>query len=670
MPQTDVEVRFKANVEGLRTAVQGINGQLSAVASQKVGSSGLDKMEEGARKASSAVKGTHEGVRAFGRATEITKDKLGEFTKEASRFTLGFLGVAGAFEAVKHGFEAGADVETARVRMQALVGSVERGNEAFEGLEKISDETSTGIEHVADAAQSLVASGTGLEELPNKLDAIAKAAQVTGQPIEYIADLLSRIQLRGDVSARELFRLTEATGGATRKLAEQYRDLENQQQNALEVAHRAGVASFGASSGLTQAVFAELFGDFSKIQAFAGSQLGNLASQLRLRIREGIREIAYEAGVSQATVLKRGNFSAEQLIAVSDQGRERKRNEERIEILNKISSSLTDLNVKGGALSENFTRWADSAAGKWAAATHQIDKDFEKVGGQLIGRLHEVEIAVGSVVAAFLLFKGLEFAGLIAGLKGVADGVAKVGAAEKTAGAAGGWLSGLGVLGRGGVAAGIFALAELEQRVEKNSREHAKELTDSGERRIAQQKRVQESAYNPANFPDSPQMRALVEKRSENIQQTAITEALRNILPTGRVTGEPTSRFESSSNLASNEAVRRLWEPLNKPGRTPLVNFPSTAQGSILGAFPRRAPGEIIETPPPRFSFPGTSGVTQGLPYAPALPIRPEDVQARREGRAPDQQKTAEQSLTNIDKNTKATADGIVNLGKGSGGDS
>jgi len=85
MPQTDVEVRFKANVEGLRTAVQGINGQLSAVASQKVGSSGLDKMEEGARKASHAVKETHESVTAFGRATEITKDKLGEFTKEASR---------------------------------------------------------------------------------------------------------------------------------------------------------------------------------------------------------------------------------------------------------------------------------------------------------------------------------------------------------------------------------------------------------------------------------------------------------------------------------------------------------------------------------------------------------------------------------------------------------
>src|SRR5260221_5194061 len=156
MPQTDVEVRFKANVEGLRTAVQGINGQLSAVASQKVGSSGLDKMEEGARKASHAVKETHESVTAFGRATEITKDKLGEFTKEASRFTLGFLGVAGAFEAVKHAFEAGAAVETGRVRMQALVGSAEPGNEALGGIEKISDATSTRIEHQGARAPSSV----------------------------------------------------------------------------------------------------------------------------------------------------------------------------------------------------------------------------------------------------------------------------------------------------------------------------------------------------------------------------------------------------------------------------------------------------------------------------------------------------------------------------------
>src|SRR5258708_26905254 len=112
---------------------------------QKVCSSGRDKMEEGARKASHAVKETHESVTAFGRATEITKDKLGEFTKEASRFTLGFLGVAGAFEAVKHAFEAGAAVETARVRMQALVGNVGRRDYGFLGLEEISHQHSNGI---------------------------------------------------------------------------------------------------------------------------------------------------------------------------------------------------------------------------------------------------------------------------------------------------------------------------------------------------------------------------------------------------------------------------------------------------------------------------------------------------------------------------------------------
>jgi hypothetical protein len=786
VPETDVEVRFRANVEGLRSAISGLNGQLAAAGSQKISAPGLDKMEEGAHKASRAVREAHESLTAFGRVAETTKEKLGEFGREATHFALGFIGLTAAFEAVKHAFEAGAAVETARTRMQALAGSVQAGNEAFEGLERISDDTSTGIERIADAAQSLVSAGTGLEELPAKLDAIARAAQVTGQPVEAIADIFARIQLRGDVSARELFRLTEATGGATRKLAEQYRDLENQQKNYLETQQRAGVASLGEHTGLTGAVFQAFSQEplrqgFAVIEGFAGTQINRLSTLLIQRFRQGIREIAHESGISEAAVFqlaRQGTYTPQELISASDQGRERERNEERIQILDKISTSLSDLNEKGGALSENFIRFTHTALGEWQKATHQIDKDFESVGGQLISHLKGVEIAVGSVTAALIVWNGLKFFGLIGQLKAVAAATEEVATAAKAAtvaegaetAATGGLISGL--LRLVPAAAVAFAAVSLANLLPKQKQDQGQTPED-----IARgpkpgttwdlEDRRRRAGLTGANVPNPSEVarsRLPIVSGTPERPTVETPEPERNLfapvrpgysggipapgthlgrwgqvipeLPRER--SEPTEfrRTPSPQEIANRpggqereresietKAFQALWtsDAQLKPGqsRLPLVNEPGTQGrnpyapttdfrtkppeiGSLYGREPTESGQLTLEDT--RSPIAGRLADARLAPRLPVSPAQasflqneqpPADVGARGEwelahgigtGKAVSafneahkydfQPKQADQAdhgsefLKNIQANTKATADGIKDLGKGGGGES
>src|SRR5260221_6968857 len=143
MPDNEVKVSITGDDSGYRNAIQQTKKELDQLADARAPAvgKGLEEAAQGAHKAAGGIKEAHEKFELFGNASEKVKDQISDFKRELVGFGLGFLGVASAFEMLKHAFEEGAALETTEARFTSLLGAGKETKELFESLEKTSDET-------------------------------------------------------------------------------------------------------------------------------------------------------------------------------------------------------------------------------------------------------------------------------------------------------------------------------------------------------------------------------------------------------------------------------------------------------------------------------------------------------------------------------------------------
>jgi hypothetical protein len=421
MPDNEVKVSITGDDSGYRNAIQQLQQELNKLAGAKGPPIGPDLAAagEGAHKAAGGVREAHEKIELFGKASEKVKDQIADFKKELVGFGLGFLGISTAFETVKRVFEEGAALETTTVRFQNLLGASNETKEAFEGLEKVSDETGISIGEIADSAESLYAAGQSVDHLAGSVDNLAKVAIITGSSLGEITDIFDRISAHGEVSFREIFRLTQATGGATRDLAIQYRDLPKQLEasiaaidaaaNVQDIAttkaekHRTAIEDMGKQLGIADAAW-KLWGrNINTVNAgtvipgFGGEWAQRAAQQFLDDFNAGIKQLSAETGIAQRGIIDMVNHGEIGMDTLLSKGKEWRADlaerakqplelakaqisattqQQQFAILDTIKTKLTD--VAGNA--DAFARASETWGQKVKVAAHEVEKAFEGVG--------------------------------------------------------------------------------------------------------------------------------------------------------------------------------------------------------------------------------------------------------------------------------------------------
>lgn len=153
-------------------------------------------IEEVATSTEHASSAAHEGHDAFG--------ELGEKLLELGAV----LGIATGLEELAHeAVTAFATVESVTVGLTQLTGSAEQADEAIAKIKEMAASEPFSFPEIAPTAQRLVALGVALEDLPRVLQAAADAASATGNSFDAVAGALGRIEVTGQVSARQLVNL-------------------------------------------------------------------------------------------------------------------------------------------------------------------------------------------------------------------------------------------------------------------------------------------------------------------------------------------------------------------------------------------------------------------------------------------------------------------------------
>ena len=452
-----------------------------ATAAAKKNREALEQLGATAGKSGSQVEGGSKNIDQarersdlFAKSTDKLKGQMSDFGREAVRYGLAVAGIATAFQALKHAYEAGEAVETAHVRLRNLVGDAQQGDKAFQGLQKVSHDTSTSVVELADASENLIDTGTGVDQLTGRMSNLAKVAHITGEPLGQIADLYGRIQLRGEVSLRELFQLTSVTGGAIRQLAIDYRNELRQVEasNAvleagnkiLAVAHEQvnlhtnAIDALGEKIGFTKEIYASwlkqpTLNTLFTVPGFGGTAVAGLSTKFIEQFRNGIKEIARETGISEAAVrqfAKEGVFGFQDLTAASirygdyqtkqaEQANEvvraglaSKAAQDQLTIFQKIIDALNDTTK----IQQGFVVWQGTAAGKMADINQQIERSFQKVGEQIVKHFDAAKGAVELLGGALLTIKAVEFGAFIARIAGITTAWKGVETAAKEAAAA------------------------------------------------------------------------------------------------------------------------------------------------------------------------------------------------------------------------------------------
>ena len=102
-----------------------------------------------------------------------------------------------------------ADLETLETSFISLTGGAEQARDMVQQLNKFTAETPFQLEAVAQAARQLLASGTAVGEVNNQLQFLGDIAATSGNRIEDIAAIFSKVQAKGKVELESLNQLAE-----------------------------------------------------------------------------------------------------------------------------------------------------------------------------------------------------------------------------------------------------------------------------------------------------------------------------------------------------------------------------------------------------------------------------------------------------------------------------
>jgi hypothetical protein len=387
MPQNEVKLVFTTDDSAVAQTVTKIHDALEAFEKVKIGQ-GLDtelnKAADNVTKLGRASQDAGEKTKNLGHAGQEAGagfEKLGAHTQKVNQHLelfqkagekvggtfneiknhvvslgLSFVGLTGAWGIITHAFEAGRAFAAARGGFRNIIGDTEEARQAFEQLEKTSRQTGISIVELVNAAKGMYAAGDAVGDIASQMDNLAKVSVVTGTDIGELSELLDRMKTHGDVTFREIFRLTQATGGATRDMAAQFRDLPRVLDAATksldavakiqEVAfkeaekHRDALEGLARKGGLAEEVFKD-FG--AELNRFGGRGLQQMDFSTMLDVRKfgpwgeraarelwgsfnlGIQQLAHESGASVNSIIamvRGGLYSMDELLAAAKARRE------------------------------------------------------------------------------------------------------------------------------------------------------------------------------------------------------------------------------------------------------------------------------------------------------------------------------------------------------------
>ena len=133
----------------------------------------------------------------FGKNTKA----LGKSMTRSLTMPIAGLGVA----AIK----SAADLETMEVSFISLTGGAKQAADMMANLNEFTAKTPFQIEAVAKSARQLIASGSGIEEVNQQLQFLGDIAATSGQPIDEIAAIFSKVNAKGKVELESLNQLAE-----------------------------------------------------------------------------------------------------------------------------------------------------------------------------------------------------------------------------------------------------------------------------------------------------------------------------------------------------------------------------------------------------------------------------------------------------------------------------
>jgi tape measure domain-containing protein len=139
-------------------------------------------------------------MRKMQRFGKNTKD-LGKSMTRSLTMPIAGLGVA----AIK----SAADLETMEVSFISLTGGAKQAADMMANLNEFTAKTPFQIEAVAKSARQLIASGSGIEEVNQQLQFLGDIAATSGQPIDEIAAIFSKVNAKGKVELESLNQLAE-----------------------------------------------------------------------------------------------------------------------------------------------------------------------------------------------------------------------------------------------------------------------------------------------------------------------------------------------------------------------------------------------------------------------------------------------------------------------------
>ena len=128
--------------------------------------------------------------------------KLGKsMTQQPDRMPIAALGAA----AIK----SAADLETMEVSFISLTGGAKQAADMMANLNEFTAKTPFQIEAVAKSARQLIASGSGIGDVNEQLQFLGDIAATSGQPIDEIAAIFSKVNAKGKVELESLNQLAE-----------------------------------------------------------------------------------------------------------------------------------------------------------------------------------------------------------------------------------------------------------------------------------------------------------------------------------------------------------------------------------------------------------------------------------------------------------------------------
>jgi len=133
----------------------------------------------------------------FGKSTK----QLGQSMTRSLTMPIAALGAA----AIK----SAADLETMETSFISLTGGAKQAADMMRNLNDFTAKTPFQIEAVAKSARQLIASGSGIDEVNTQLQFLGDIAATSGQPIDEIAAIFSKVNAKGKVELESLNQLAE-----------------------------------------------------------------------------------------------------------------------------------------------------------------------------------------------------------------------------------------------------------------------------------------------------------------------------------------------------------------------------------------------------------------------------------------------------------------------------